>query len=160
MMVFSSVPLTLFEAPPEALTSALLAAEDQTPGNDIDEQSQLDIQSWQRSIVSPAPGDFDETLAEEGFNLFYGFAQCSECHSSAEFTGPVRSAEIVLVPPQGVLAEGIKTPGLRGISQVPPYFHDDSAATLEEVVEIYSGRIVNELTADEVAAVAEYLRSL
>jgi len=99
-------------------------------------------------------------LAETGFKLFFGDAQCSSCHLSAEFTGPVRTAGIVLTPPLGVLADGIKTPGLRGISSIPPYFHDDSAATLEEVVEIYSGRIVPELTVNEIEAVAEYLRSL
>ena len=151
--------MTLFQEASDELVSVLVAAEDQTPGNDIDEQSQLDIQAWQRSIVSPAPGAFDEELAEVGFKLFYGDAQCSSCHLSAEFTGPVRTAGIVLTPPLGVLADGIKTPGLRGISSVAPYFHDDSAATLEEAVEIYSGRIVPELTADEVDAVAEYMRS-
>jgi len=156
----SSVPLTLFQEPSEELVTALVAAEDQAPGNDIDEQSQLDIQAWQRSLVSPAPGAFDEALAETGFKLFFGDAQCSSCHLSAEFTGPVRTAGIVLTPPLGVLADGIKTPGLRGISSIPPYFHDDSAATLEEVVEIYSGRIVPELTVNEIEAVAEYLRSL
>jgi len=154
------VPLTLIEEPSDELVSALQDAEDQAPGNDIDEQSQLDIQAWQRSLVSPAPGDFDEELAEAGFKLFNGNAQCSSCHLTAEFTGPFRSADIVLTPPLGVLAEGIKTPGLRGISSVPPYFNDDSADTLEEVVEIYSGRIVPELTAEEIAAVAEYMRSL
>jgi len=138
----SSVPLTLASAPSEELVAALVAAEDETPGNDIDEQSMLDIEAWQQSLTSPAPGSFDEALAEEGFRLFYGEAQCDSCHLTAEFTGPVFSAGIVLVPPIGDLASGIKTPPLRGISSIPPYFHDDSAATLEEVVEIYSGRIV------------------
>ena len=86
--------------------------------------------------------------------------RCSSCHLTPEFTGPVRTAEIVLEPPLGVLADGIKTPGLRGIHQVPPYFHDDSAQTLEEAVEIYSGRIVNELSEEQISAVVEYMKSL
>ena len=156
----SSVPLAAAITPSAELVDALVAAEDQTPGNDIDQQSLLDLQAWNRSLVSPAPGSFDESLAETGFELFYGRAQCADCHLTAEFTGPVRSSGITLEPPQGGLANGIKTPGLRGISNVAPYFHDGSAATLEEVVEIYSGRIVNELTAEEISAVAEYMRSL
>ena len=156
----SSVPLAAAVTPSAALVDALVAAEDQTPGNDIDQQSLLDLQAWNRSLVSPAPGSFDEALAETGFELFYGRAQCADCHLTAEFTGPIRSSGITLEPPQGGLANGIKTPGLRGISNIAPYFHDGSAATLEEVVEIYSGRIVNELTAEEISAVAEYMRSL
>ena len=74
----SSVPLTLFQEPSDELISALVEAEDLAPDNDIDEQSQLDIQAWQRSLVSPAPGEFDEELAEAGFKLFYGDAQCSD----------------------------------------------------------------------------------
>ena len=156
----SSVPLAAAITPSAELVDALVAAEDQTPGNDIDQQSLLDLQAWNRSLVSPAPGSFDEALAETGFELFYGRAQCADCHLTAEFTGPIRSSGITLEPPQGGLANGIKTPGLRGISSVAPYFHDGSAATLEEVVEIYSGRIVNELSAEEISAVAEYMRSL
>ena len=156
----SSVPLEVVRAPAEELVNALIAAEDVEPGNDIPEQAMLDEQAWQRSLTSPAPGEYDEALAEEGFRLFNGFAGCSSCHMTAEFTGPVRTAAIVLVPPLGALAEGIKTPGLRGISHVPPYFHDDSAQTLEEVVAIYSGRIVNTLSVDEQLAVVEYLKSL
>lgn len=156
----ASVPIELSRAPSQDLIDALIAAEDQQPGNDIDQQSILDVQAWQRSIASPAPGEFDEALAETGFRLFNGHAQCSSCHATAEFTGPIRSADIVLQPPMGVLADGVKTPGLRGISHVPPYFHDDSAETLADVVDIYSGRIVNELSAEEKQAVVEYLKSL
>ena len=156
----STVPLEVVRAPAAELVNALIAAEDTQPGNDIPLQPTLDLQAWQRSIVSPAPGEFNEALAEEGFRLFYGFGQCSNCHLTPEFTGPVRTAAIVLEPPLGVLAEGIKTPGLRGIYQVPPYFHDDSAQTLEEVVQIYSGRIVNELNDEQQQAIVEYMKSL
>jgi len=156
----SSVPLAAAVTPSAELVDALVSAEDQAPGNDIDQQSLLDLQSWERSLTSPAPGPFDEALAEEGFRLFFGEAQCVACHFTAEFTGTVVTSTITLEPPQGGLAAGIKTPGLRGISSIAPYFHDDSAATLEEVVEVYSGRIVPELSADEIAAVAEYMRSL
>jgi len=158
----SGVPAELAFAPAQELLDALTAAEAAEPGNDVDQQSLLDVQAWQRSLASPAPGEFDEALAEVGFRLFNdtNTAQCVNCHVTPEFTGPVRSAEIVLEPPLGVLADGIKTPGLRGISHVPPYFHDDSAATLMDVMDIYSGRIVSELSEEEKLALVEYIRSL
>ena len=156
----SSVPAALSVPPPQATLDSFIAAEDNAPGNDVQTQAVLDVQAWERSIVSPPPGDFDEALAEEGFRVFNNQGQCIECHSTAEFTGPVLSTDIVLVPPQGGLANGIKTPGLRGVKHIAPYFHDDSADTLLDVMNTYSGRIVNVLTEQEKLALVEYLNSL
>jgi len=158
----AGVSAELANPPSQDLLDALVAAEDEAPGNDIDTQSLLDIQSWQRSITSPAPGEFDEALAEEGFRLFNDaeHAKCATCHLTPEFTGPVKSAEITLEPPVGGLADGVKTPGLRGVSHVPPYLHDDSAKSLMDVIDIYSGRIVAELSESEKLALVEYLKSL
>lgn len=155
-----SIPPELAATPPQSLLDALAAAETNAPGNNIPAQALLDVQAWQRSHVSPAPGPFDEALAEQGFELFYGKASCSGCHSTAEFTGPVVSGAITVQPPQGGLAGGIKTPGLRGLAYNAPYFHDGSAATLREVLDIYSGRVTPALTDAEKNAVAEYLKTL
>jgi cytochrome c peroxidase len=155
-----SIPPELRAAPPQTLLDALAAAEAGAPGNDVTAQKLLDVQDWQRSIVSPAPGAFDEALAEQGFLLFNGKASCSGCHRSAEFTGPVVTARITLAAPQGGLAGGIKTPGLRGLSRHAPYFHDGSAPTLRDVLDVYSGRITPVLTDAEKDAVVEYLKTL
>lgn len=64
-----------------------------------------------------------------------------------------------------------KTPSLRNVSRTPPYMHDGSIATLEDVIEYYSsgaaakfgnnGYLVHlNLAADEKAALAAFLRSL
>ncbi|MBZ2189776.1 hypothetical protein K8B33_11755 [Alcanivorax sp. JB21] len=156
-----TLPPHLRSAPPQDLIDALVAAANMP--NIIPEQDLLDVQDWQRSFTSPAPGMFDEALAEEGFQLFYGRANCGGCHNTGEFTGNVITAAITDEPPMGGLAGGIKTPGLRGIGFTAPYFHDGSAATLEEVVETYSrnlGGVPDDLTVEEIAAVAEYMRSL
>lgn len=156
-----SLPPHLRTAPSEELLAAI-AAQANTP-NIIPAQDLLDVQDWQRSFTSPAPADFDEALAEEGFRLFYGRANCGGCHGSAEFTGPVITANITDEPPMGGLAGGIKTPGLRGVRLTAPYFHDGSAATLEEVVEVYArnlGGVPNDLSEAEIMAVAEFMRSL
>ena len=153
-------PPQLSVAPPEALVAVLVDAEAAEPGNVITQQALRDVQAFQRSLVSPAPQAFDEAVAEQGFELFNGKAQCAGCHRTAEFTGPVVSANITLSKPAGGLEGGIKTPGLRGISATAPYFHDGSAGTLDEVMDIYSGRIVNALSDSEKAAVVEYMKSL
>lgn len=155
-----SVPPQLAITPPQSLLDALAAAETATPGNVITAAKLMDVQSFERSIVSPAPGTFDEVMAAKGFVLFNGKANCAGCHRTAEFTGPVVSTKITLVAPAGGVAGGIKTPGLRGVSTHAPYFHDGSAATLRAVVDTYSGRIVPVLADDEKNAIVEYLKSL
>lgn len=156
-----TVPPQLAVAPPQELLNALAQAEADAPGNVITEQALLDVQTYQRSIVSPPPGGFDEALAEEGFMVFNGErARCVNCHQTAEFTGPVVSGNITIDGPEGDLAGGIKTPGLRGIRMTAPYFHDGSAETLEDMVQVYSGRVVDALEQDEIDALVEYLKSL
>lgn len=147
-------------APPQALVDALVAAESGALGNDLVTQKLRDVQAFQRSIVSPAPGPFDEALAQQGFLLFNGKARCSSCHSTAEFTGrPIR--QITATPLAAGLAGGVKTTGLRGVSRVAPYFHDGSAVTLLDAVWVYVDRgIVPALMGSEQAAIAEYLKSL
>jgi mono/diheme cytochrome c family protein len=149
-------------SPPQSLVNALVAAETAQPGNVIDTQKLLDVQDFERSIVSPAPGQFDEALAQTGFMLFNDpmKGNCASCHSTAEFTGPVIT-QITPTVLGGALANGIKTPGLRGLGRTAPYFHDGFAATLKDVVKTYvDQRIVPTLTDDEQTAIAEYLKSL
>lgn len=155
-----TLPPELAITPPADLLQALAAAEAAQPGNDIGLQKLLDVQAWQRSITSPAPSGFDVALAEQGFLLFNGKAGCSGCHRTAEFTGPVVTTRITLNAPQGGLAGGIKTPGLRGVARTAPYFHDGSARTLREVMDVYAGRITPALSSAEKDAVVEYMKSL
>ena len=149
-------------SPPQSLVDALVAAEQAAPGNVIDTQKLLDVQDFERSIVSPAPGQYDEALAETGFMLFNEpkKGNCASCHSTPEFTGPVIT-QITATMLGGGLAGGIKTPGLRGIGSTAPYFHDASAVTLKDAVKTYVDRgITPPLTDDEQSAIAEYLKSL
>lgn len=155
-----SVAPQLAVTPPPALLDALGAAETAAPGNVITPDKLRDVQEFQRSIVSPAPGAYDEARALKGFQLFNGKANCIACHSTAEFTGRVVSTRITLTAPAGGLAGGIKTPGLRGVASTAPYFHDGSAATLRDVMNAYSGRIVPTLSDDEKDALVEYMKAL
>jgi hypothetical protein len=160
-----NLPPELRIAPPAELVQALVDADDAVlgvPGNDIITQDLLDVQTWMRSLASPAPGPFDEVTAEEGFRLFHGRAGCASCHQTAEFTGPGLFTDITLIPPAGDLSGGIHVPGLRGISRTAPYFNDHSADTLGDVVDrfVERGGPVPLLSPVERAALVEYLSSL
>jgi len=52
-----------------------------------------------------------------------------------------------------------RTSPLKGAWQHPPYFHDGSAATLEDVAATYNIRRSLGLTAQEIADLAQYLKS-
>ena len=53
-----------------------------------------------------------------------------------------------------------KGPILRGLAARAPYFHNGSAATLEEAVEFYDTRFNIGLTAQEKADLVAFLRAL
>ncbi|MCB1899424.1 MAG: c-type cytochrome, partial [Rhodocyclaceae bacterium] len=104
-----------------------------------------------------------------GKRLFEGRAGCAGCHAGPLFT----DANIRLHLPGDSMAEpeatsyaarsatGLyRTTPLRGAWQHPPYFHDGSAATLEEVVAIYDRRQGLGLTSGERSDLTEYLKSL
>jgi hypothetical protein len=162
-----ALPPALRVTPPQRILDGLAQAEATVPGNDVDRQKLLDLQEWMRSITSPAPAAFDETRAEQGFGIFHGKGACNTCHTTPELSGTKDGpflASITAVPPAGDLAGGIKVPGLRGVSQTAPYFHDGSAATLADAVErvtaVVSSVTGASFTADEKSALVEYLKSL
>jgi cytochrome c peroxidase len=69
--------------------------------------------------------------------------------------------------PGGAITTGLtsfigsfKVPNLRGLPTRAPYFHDGSAATLEEVVDFYNVRFNIGLTSQEQSDLAAFLRAL
>lgn len=129
------------------------------------------LQAYQLSLAAPpAPaGSFDAAAAGRGKLLFEGKAQCITCHSGALFT----DANSTLHPPADSAAEPeapsyaarsatkmYRTSPLKGVWQHAPYFHDGSATTLEDVGQAYNSKRGLGLTAQEVADLAQYLKSL
>lgn len=130
------------------------------------------LQAYQTTLVSDdtpfdrfAAGDTTALTGQEqaGLNLFRGRAQCSACHTGAEFTlasvgglnrrnnnnrnnnnnsvgdtGFFRTGVSPLAEDIGLLAGAFKTPGLRNVEFTGPYFHNGGQATLEQVVEFYN----------------------
>jgi hypothetical protein len=157
-----NLPPELSVIPPQALLDALAAAEVAVPGNVIVTQDLLDVQEWMRSIVSPAPGPFNEDQAEQGFRLFHVTAGCTSCHENVDLSGPGLFTFVQGALPLGDLAGGIRIPSLRGVSRTAPYFHNHAAPALADVITNFINRnlIPSVLTAEEQAALVEYLKSL
>ena len=129
------------------------------------------LQAYQLSIKAPAPppGSFDAAAAARGKLVFEGNGRCATCHAGSTFT----DANATLHPPADSMAEPetpsyasrsatkqYRTSPLKGLWQHAPYFHDGSAATLEQVVQTYNTRRSLGLNAQEIADLAQYLKSL
>lgn len=129
------------------------------------------LQAYQLSLSAPAApaGSFDATAALRGKLVFEGAGKCATCHSGALFT----DANTTLHPSSASMAEPevpsyaarsatkqYRTSPLKGVWQHAPYFHDGSAATLNEVVAIYNNKQALGLSPGQIADLAEYLKSL
>lgn len=88
--------------------------------------------------------------AVRGMMVFNGKGHCTPCHSGPYFSdgrfhnlgvgyGKGQYADKgrwdVTKDPKDIGA--FKTPGLRGVAETPPYMHDGSEATLEDVMDVY-----------------------
>lgn len=129
------------------------------------------LQAYQLSLSAPPPpaGSYDTAAAARGKLLFDGAATCASCHSGPSFT----DANLRLHAPGDSVTEPetpsyvarsatkqYRTSPLKGVWQHAPYFHDGSAATLEEVVQTYNTKRSLGLTAAQVSDIAQYLKSL
>lgn len=129
------------------------------------------LQAYQLALRAPEPpaGSFDPAAAARGKLVFEGAGTCTTCHSGPHFT----DANLTLHPPAASMAEPespsyaarsatklYRTSPLKGAWQHPPYFHDGSAATLEDVVRTYNTRRALGLDQQQISDLAQYLRSL
>jgi len=129
------------------------------------------LQAYQLSISAPPPpaGSFDPPAAARGKLVFDGPGQCASCHTGTLFT----DANSTLHPPSDSVVEPetpsyaarsatkmYRTTPLRGLWQHAPYFHDGSAKTLEDVGNIYNTKRSLGLTPQQIADLAQYLKTL
>lgn len=144
-------------------------------GNDDLISSKLPaLQAYQLTIAAPPPpaGSFDPAAAARGQTLFVGVARCVTCHSGPEFTDANlrlhSPAEVASEPePNGIpsyasrtATKMYRTAPLKGLWQHPPYFHNGSAATLDDVVQAYNTKHALGLGTGEMADLVQYLKSL
>jgi cytochrome c peroxidase len=132
------------------------------------------LQAYQLSLAAPTPpaGSFDAAAAARGQALFTGKAGCSNCHSGDHLTDAndrlhQPSEEVSEPEPNGEPSYAsrsatklYRTAPLHGLWQHAPYFHNGSAATLQDVVSTYNTRKSLGLTPAEMSDLVQYLKSL
>jgi mono/diheme cytochrome c family protein/cytochrome c5 len=132
------------------------------------------LRAYQLSLLTPPPppGSFDANAAARGKLIFAGAGRCITCHSGAQMTDANERlhlpSEVVSEPePSGApsyasrsATKRYRTAPLRGLWQHPPYFHNGTAATAEQVVRTYNDKQALGLTAAEILDLAQYLKSL
>ena len=117
-------------------------------------------------------GSFDAVAAARGKQVFTTVGKCASCHSGATLT----DANSQLHPASGVASEPepngapsyasrsatkrYRTAPLKGLWQHPPYFHNGTAKTLEDVVQTYNTKQALGLTSTQRSDLVEYLKSL
>jgi mono/diheme cytochrome c family protein len=123
--------------------------------------------AYQLSLEAPrpAPGSYDAEAASRGRASFA--ANCQGCHTGFTSTDNNRG---VLHTPAETGMDGAyalrtatklhRTTPLRGLQQHAPYFHDGSAATLEDVVAHYDRVRSLHMGAGEQADLVEFLKTL
>lgn len=129
------------------------------------------LQAYQLTLQPPvAPeGSFDAVAATRGRDLFFNGARCATCHTGASFTDANERLHDVMdsmAEPETPsyasrsATKKYRTTPLRGAWQHPPYFHDGSAATLEDVVQTYNQRQNLGLSPKDITDIAQFLKSL
>jgi mono/diheme cytochrome c family protein len=125
------------------------------------------LRAYQHSIEPPAPplGSFDSDASARGQVVFN--QNCIRCHVGATNTdnnsGVLHTASETGQDPAYALRtanKAYRTTPLRGLWQHAPYFHDGSAATLEDVVTRYNNTRRLNLTVAQQRDLVQYLKSL
>jgi mono/diheme cytochrome c family protein len=142
--------------PPELVTTDKLAA----------------LREYQFSLEKPAaPSGLDATAVSRGRTVFIGDGKCASCHVGDALTDvndgklhtPAEVGESAAYA-QRSATKLYRTTPLRGLYHPPqlqgPYFHDGSAATLEDVVNHYVSVFGLTLTTQQKADLVAYLKSL
>ncbi|HZI16364.1 MAG TPA: cytochrome c peroxidase [Myxococcus sp.] len=142
------------------------------------------LAAFERTLVSAGSrydryllGDTGALTAEEvhGMRLFAGKGECTTCHQGPLLTDNgfhnVGVAGDDPGRPEPGRGATFKTPSLRDVARTAPYFHDGSAATLEDVIDHYArggaegapgARDIHPLalTPEEKRALVAFLRAL
>ena len=146
------------------------------------------LTEYLRSLTTPnAPFDRflrgDESALEpearRGWELFRSYG-CVTCHQGVNVGGnlfqrfgvmeeylearPVQSRADLgrfAITEREADRHVFRVPGLRNVALTAPYFHDGSAASLEEAIQVMARyQLGRRLTSDQVSALAAFLRSL
>ncbi len=122
--------------------------------------------NYQLSIAKPTPpaGTFNATAAARGKVVFDGAGRCASCHQGARYTEAAlhAAADTGMAPLYATRSATrlYRTTPLRALWQHPGYFHDGSAATLDDVVNHYDATLALALSATQKADLVQFLLSI
>ncbi|WP_291699292.1 cytochrome-c peroxidase [Bradyrhizobium sp.] len=139
-------------------------------GRDLDRDAFLDaLVTFERSLLTPG-ARFDRWLGGdtsalspgelEGYRTFKSLG-CSACHQGVNVGGNLFERQgifrpLVVGPPRIV-----RVPSLRNVAATAPYFHDGSAATLEDAVRrMAAAQLDRTLSDQQVASLVLFLKTL
>src|SRR5258708_4493787 len=139
-------------------------------GHGPDAPSVLDaIATFERSLVTPS-SQFDRWLAGDtaalsaqqldGYRLFKSLG-CVSCHQGVNIGGNLFERHGIFHPLARAEPEILRVPSLRNVATTAPYFHDGSAASLDEAVRMMAtSQLDLELTDQQVDDIVAFLQSL
>lgn len=98
--------------------------------------------------------------AERGYRIFRTLG-CVACHQGTNVGANLRQRYGIFHPSATPAPPLLRVPSLRNVAVTPPYFHDGSAATLEQAVQTMARlQLDRRPPPGDVADIAEFLRSL
>jgi YVTN family beta-propeller protein len=120
-----------------------------------------DLAAFVRTLPPPPSlarlrGEVDEAAVGRGREVFRRHG-CEGCHAVPTYT-TAKTYNVGLADEAGNTA--FNPPSLRGVSQGGPYFHNNAAATLDEVFTRYRHQLKGELARAELDDLLAFLRSL
>ena len=139
-------------------------------GHPPDAEDLLDaIAAFERSLLTPdsrfdawLKGDQDALSERErrGYDLFKTVG-CVSCHQGRSVGANLFQRHGIFHPLASPEPAVLRVPSLRNVAVTPPYFHDGSAATLEDAVRAMGRAQLNRNLSDsQVSDIAAFLKTL
>ena len=139
-------------------------------GRPPDRTSFLDaLVTFERSLLTPGSrfdrwldGDAAALSPQEldGYRLFKSFG-CSSCHQGVNIGGNLFERQGIFRPLVMGKPDIVRVPSLRNVATTPPYFHDGSAATLDEAVRrMAMSQLDRTLSDQQVNSIVAFLQTL
>src|SRR5690606_11430342 len=126
------------------------------------------LAEFERSLVTPSRFDRwlecdEDALTEREQRGYHAFVRlgCQSCHQGRGLGGNLMQRHGIFRPLASPQPAIVRVPGLRNVAETAPYFHDGSAATLEEAIrKMASSQLNRDLSSAEIRLLAEFLASL
>jgi cytochrome c peroxidase len=139
-------------------------------GHAPDRESFLDsLVTFENSLLTPGSrfdrwlgGDASALTASEleGYRMFKSLG-CSSCHQGVNVGGNLFGRLGVFRQSASGPARSMRVPSLRNVATTAPYFHDGSAATLEEAVRrMATAQLMRKLTDEQITLLLAFLNTL